>query len=288
MNWMREGEVLPPASGTDPDSGRAFRPWVIEEPDGILRMWYSGHDGATWRILEAVKRADEPWERLGIAIDAGFAGETDDFGVESPCVVATPAGYLMAYGGSDGVVTRLHIATSDDGRRWMPQGTIMQREIEDAVAATDPCVVITGSRWWLFYSGYVGSSEGGKGSILGAVSVSGASWDRLGPVLGSTAKDAMVSHPCVVDISRTYYMFFGSHDGTCSAIALATSPDGAFWQRRGVTLDALGPEEASVHAPCVMRLGNGAVHMWYAALRADDQELRYRICSARRSRPPSP
>src|SRR6266571_4277643 len=180
MQWVREGEVFSPPSAGDPDSARAFRPWVIEEGTGVLRMWYSGHDGMTWRILEAAKKVDEPWKRLGVAVDAGFSGETDDYGVESPCVVITPGGYLMAYGGSDGEVTRLHMATSADGRRWVPQGTFMQRGREDALAATDPCLLISGLQWWLYYSGYARSRRGRRASILGAVSPSGASWDRIG------------------------------------------------------------------------------------------------------------
>ena len=55
MEWTREGEVFPPGSSGDPDSVRASRPWVLEERDGTLRMWYSGHDGTTSRIIEAVK-----------------------------------------------------------------------------------------------------------------------------------------------------------------------------------------------------------------------------------------
>jgi hypothetical protein len=60
------------------------------------------HHGRRYRAHVAV--------RLGVAIDAGFAGDTDDYGVESPCVVKTPGGYLMAYAGFDGDVTRLHMA----------------------------------------------------------------------------------------------------------------------------------------------------------------------------------
>lgn len=282
MDWVRGDEVLPPSSEGEPDNARAFRPWVIEEGTGVLRMWYSGHDGSTWRILEAVKRSDEPWERLGVAIDAGFSGETDDFGVESPCVVTTRGGYLMAYGGSDGAVTRLHMATSVDGRRWVPQGTIMQRGPEDAVAATDPCLVVSGSQWWLFYSGHEGSRATHRRSILGAVSSSGASWDRIGRVLDPAPEEVSVSHPCVLDTGRTYYMFYGSDDRTRSTIAMATSRDGMAWERRGMTLapSGEGPDGLSVHAPCVTRLHDGSVRMWYAGLPAGDTSLAYRICSA--------
>jgi hypothetical protein len=59
VEWTREGETLSPGSPREPDSLRAFRPWVLEDESGALRMWYSGHDGTTWRILEAVQRRGE-------------------------------------------------------------------------------------------------------------------------------------------------------------------------------------------------------------------------------------
>jgi predicted GH43/DUF377 family glycosyl hydrolase len=89
-----------------------------------------------------------------VAIDAGFAGDSDSYGAESPCVVRTPGGYLMVYGGSDGEISRPHMATSEDSHRWDSQGTIMQRGPEDAGGANHPCLLITGERWWLFSTGY--------------------------------------------------------------------------------------------------------------------------------------
>lgn len=47
-----------------------------------------------------------------MAIDAGFAGDSDSYGAESPYVVKAPGGYLMVYGGSDGEISRLHMASS--------------------------------------------------------------------------------------------------------------------------------------------------------------------------------
>jgi len=136
VEWIREGQVSLPTTPGEPDSLRAWRPWVLEEPDGTLRMWYTGDDGTTSRILTAVRPSGGGWERLGLAIDAGFAGDTDSYGAESPCVVKTPGGYLMVYGGFDGEVGRLHMATSDDARRWEAQGTIMQRGPEDESGPT--------------------------------------------------------------------------------------------------------------------------------------------------------
>jgi hypothetical protein len=143
MDWIREGEALPPALPGGPDSSRATRPTVLEEETGVLRMWYAGHDGSTSRILGAVQRVGEAWKRLGVIIEAGFSGDADHYGVESPCVVRTPGGYLMSYGGFDGEVTRLHMATSADGLNWVPQGTIMQRETQ---ASWRPPILVSSFR----------------------------------------------------------------------------------------------------------------------------------------------
>jgi predicted GH43/DUF377 family glycosyl hydrolase len=281
VEWVREGQVFTPGSSGEPDSQRAMRPWVLEE-DGGLRMWYSGHDGTTGRILTAVHRPGAAWERLGVAIDAGFAGGSDRYGVESPCVVPTPGGYLMAYGGFDGEATRLHMATSGDGQTWTAQGTIMQRGPQDALAASHPCLVQTEAGWWLYFTGYDGVSDSRHAVVLAAVSPSGASWDRVGTVLEPGEGELAASHPCVLSIARTFYMFYASDDGGEVAIAMATSADGVSWDRHGTTLApiAAGPDAGGVHTPCAVRLRDGSLRMWYAGLAAGDTGLAYRICSA--------
>jgi predicted GH43/DUF377 family glycosyl hydrolase len=264
-----------------------LRPWVLEEGTGALRMWYSEHDGVTGRIAAAIRRRGERWTRLGVAIDAGFAGDSDQYGVESPCVVHTPGGYLMAYGGFDGEATRLHMATSSDGDTWAAQGTIMQRGPQDALSASHPCLLSTEAGWWLFFSGYDGSGDSRRSVILAAVSPSGASWDRVGPVLEPINGELATSHPCVIMIARTFHMFYASDDGDQVRIAMATSADGVSWDRHGTALEAAGdgPEAHSVHTPCALRCHDGSLHLWYAALAAGDTDLSYRICSARFSRP---
>jgi len=218
-----------------------------------------------------------------VAIDAGFAGHSDSYGAESPCVVQTPGGYLMVYGGFDGQVSRLHMATSHDSHRWDTQGTIMQRGPEDAGGANHPCLLMTGERWWLFYTGYPGSSGGQRSVLVAAVSQTGASWDRVGEILEPEQGEVAVSHPCVLEVSRSVYLFYASDIGGPIRIAMATSSDGLSWDRRGTVLEPAGqgPDGLSVHTPCVIRLNDGSVAMWYAGVPIGDEELGYRICSAR-------
>jgi predicted GH43/DUF377 family glycosyl hydrolase len=282
MEWIREGPVFGDQPLTAAEGARAWRPWVLEDRSGALHMWYAGSDGDTSRILQADRLESSRWSKRGIVIDAGFAGESDAFGVESPCVVETPGGHLMAYGGSDGELTRLHLATSGDGRTWVPQGTFMQREAEDSGGATDPCLVVTGERWWLFFTGReIGDASGGT-AILAAVSQNGASWDRVGVVVHPESQEVEVSHPCVVDVSRGFQMFYASDDGRRTTIVLATSSNGVEWDRRGVVLGPGIDEDAlGVHTPCVTKLAGGTLRMWYAGLPLRDEGLGYRICSAR-------
>ena len=283
MDWIREGEISLPRAPDDPDSLRALRPSVIEEPDGTIRMWYTGSDGTTSRVLSAARSRGGVWERRGIAVDSGFAGDSDSYGAESPCVVKTPGGYLMVYGGFDGQISRLHMATSGDGVRWDSHDTIMQRGPEDAAGANHPTLLITGERWWLFYTAYADPNDEKQPVLAAAVSQSGASWDRVGPILKPEVGEAAVSHPCTIETSRTFYMFYASDAGGLFRAALASSSDGLSWDRRGVVLEpgAAGPDGLGVHTPCVLKLRDGSLRMWYAGLPFGDDELGYRICSAR-------
>jgi predicted GH43/DUF377 family glycosyl hydrolase len=158
----------------------------------------------------------------------------------------------------------------------------MQRGIEDAVGASHPCLLVVGEHWWLFFSGYDGSRNGRRAVVLAAVSSSGASWDRIGTVLEPADGELSTAHPCVLEISGTFYMFYGSDDERRVSIALATSADGVTWDRRGTTLEPSGegPDGLSVDAPCVLRLTDGSLRMWYAGLPVGDEALSYRICSA--------
>jgi hypothetical protein len=105
----------------------------------------------------------------------------------------------------------------------------------------------------------------------------------VGVVLEPAEEELAVSYPCVLELGGSMHMFYASDDGETVSIGLATSHDGVAWDRRGLTLtpSGEGPAERSVHSPCVVRLKDGSLHMWYCGLPAGDITLGYRICSAR-------
>jgi hypothetical protein len=121
------------------------------------------------------------------------------------------------------------MATSPDGHGWEGQGTFMQRGEADEVGATHPCLLVTSERWWLFYSGYDGSENGRRVSILAAVSDSGASSDRVGPILEPEDNELAVCEPWAVEAQRRFYMFYASDDDRRPTIRTATSEDGVFF-----------------------------------------------------------
>jgi predicted GH43/DUF377 family glycosyl hydrolase len=296
VDWAKQGDVLLPASAGDPDRLRAWQPWVVEEHDGTLRMWYSGHDGTTGRILEAVQPPGGSWRRVGVAVDAGLAGDSDRYGVEASCVVKVDEGYLMAYDGFDGRNSCLHLARSADGHNWTSEGPIVPGKGRPLAGHT-PSLLIGGDQRWLFYSAAVGGSagngsSGAKGTngaggphrmaILAAISKPGGPWKPVGSVLEPEQGEVAVSHPCVVEISRTLYMFYASENGQQSSVALATSPDGVEWERRGIAVAATDddPDTWAVTAPCVVRLRDGSIWMWYSRRPWGDDRLAYAIGSA--------
>jgi predicted GH43/DUF377 family glycosyl hydrolase len=230
--------------------------------------------------------------------------------VEASCVVKFNEGYLMVYGGFDGRDSRIHLATSADGHRWTAEGPILPGETgplaargtggvptraAGAARGGTPSLLIGGDQWWLFYSAAVapergdgseatnGSSGPRRTAILAAVSKPGERWDPVGPVLEPEPGEVAVSHPCVLEISRTLYMFYASENEQQSSVALATSVDCQQWERRGIVLPAAtddDPDTCAVTAPCVTRLRDGSLRMWYSRRPWGDDQLAYAIGSA--------
>jgi hypothetical protein len=264
VTWSRPFQVLRPSGPyAELDRHRAWRPSVLQGVGPLLRMWYGGHDGSTARILAAKQFPRQGWARLGASIEPGFTGSTDAAGVGAPSVVDTDTGYLMAYAGSDGTKTRVHLATSADGYTWHPGGPFRFPDGPDA--STTPCLVTAFDRRWLYFGAEAGDR---RPTILAATSAGGAAWQDVGPVLEPESGERSVSEPWIVAGESGVLMFFVARDGDGrSTVGVATSDDGLSWARRPAPLDLARRhhDAGSIGGPSALRLRGGHLRLWYAA-----------------------
>ncbi|MBD3238315.1 MAG: hypothetical protein GF332_01585 [Candidatus Moranbacteria bacterium] len=93
----------------------------------MYHMWYSGYDGATWRIFYTQSPTPSSFPPGEVVLDVGERGDGDNVQVVGPMVVtedqdglAGEAGgpYRMWYAGFDGAVWTIFSATSQNGRNW--------------------------------------------------------------------------------------------------------------------------------------------------------------------------
>jgi hypothetical protein len=184
----------------------------------------------------------------------------------------------MAYAGSDGTATRVHLATSDDGHRWRPSGPFRVPGGREAIGG--PSLVEAEGHLWLFYAS---PGKGGRLTVFGATSPDGAAWRDVGPVLEPSASDEGVSEPWVVARDEGLLMLFvrGAAEGG-SSIGLATSFDGRGWSRHPAALDLARRHHdgGEIGGPSALLLGGQHLRVWYAAANEGETTGDCRLWSA--------
>lgn len=102
--WTSEGRVFAPSSDSW-DSVSIIPNRIVETADG-LQLWYSGFDGARWRIGSAQSTDGRTWTRdaapRGYQFGLGEPGEWDDSGVRDAWVIRDADGEHLWYSGFDG------------------------------------------------------------------------------------------------------------------------------------------------------------------------------------------
>lgn len=265
MTWSAPFQVLRPSGPFSAlDRHRAWRPSVLEGDRGVLRMWYGGHDGVVSRVLAAEQRPRDGWSRQGVAVDAGLAGASDADGTGSPSVLRTADGYLMAYEGFEGSVSRVHLATSSDGRRWRPDGPFVPPGGHHPTAA--PCLVAAEGELRMYYAS---PGPDGRGSVFAATtSPNGRSWTGVGAgaVLRAESDEDGLSDPWVVAHEGGLLMFFLRHAAGAATVEVAMSSDGRCWARAPVPLDLARRHHDArpIGGPAALRLRGGRLRLWYA------------------------
>ncbi len=142
--WTKNDNSIPAASSTTSTNGRiplglagsgddvgTYDPAVIKD-GSTYKMWYSGNDGASWRVYYATSSDGIAWTKLDNSIPAasdkvstngriplGSAATADDAGIISPAVIKDGDVYKMWYSGLDATNWRIFMALSYDGLTWM-------------------------------------------------------------------------------------------------------------------------------------------------------------------------
>jgi len=261
-----DGSAAPVVAG-DWD-GRAVLKVSVLRDDTDLKMWYDGLDiFSTVQVGLATSSDGLAWNKYGAnPVLSGTPGAWDGSSQEhAPFVLKEGTAYKMWYEGmGDDGVRQLGYATSSDGIVWAKYGgnPVLEAgpETYDQEAAAHGTVLHEGGTYKLWYH-----AMGNQGAIIAyATSSNGLTWAKQGPVLVPQPggwDEAALWGPSVLEVTGTYWMWYGGAGPMGLAIGAATSPDGVTWTRVGTTpvLTDVNP----IGDPHVIS-DEGIFKMWYS------------------------
>lgn len=114
IHFTKLGVVLPLGTAGDFDTQRIDQCCVIVR-DGRVWLYYSAHDGATYRVGLAVSDDGIHFTKLGVVLPLGAGGDFDDVYVHTPGVVIYNSKIYVYYAGYDGSSYRIGAAVSASG-----------------------------------------------------------------------------------------------------------------------------------------------------------------------------
>ena len=263
LPWEKKGVVMSPTLSQE--SERIAYPYVLKE-NGTYKMWYSGYDGNTYRILYATSTDGYTWNKHGVVIDTGDGEQR----VYSPCVIHEGNTYKMWYTGYNGSVNRILYATSPDGINWTLHGVVMEPDEIDSKGPGHPSILHEGNTYKMWY---MASNDTRRGRILYATSTDGTNWTKHGVVMdyGGPYESRGYTRMSVLRMpDGVYRMWYTAQndDGASNhyRIKAAYSLDGINWTKRDVEInygDSYSPD--GVGFPAVI-LDNGQLMMWYTGI----------------------
>ena len=266
---IRQGAVLswgPPGSF---DSGELGGPAVLLDA-GVYRMWYFGGSGGASQLGYATSSDGRNWVKQGPALSPTLPSEAGI--IAYPEVVKLGAGYRMWYSGGGPGSYRIFGAMSNDGVSWTKEGVVLDAGTAgsaDDQQVWDPSVVVQGGTFRMWYSGS-SSSDPLRYQIFLATSSNGVNWTRRGLVLspgGSGSLDSdEVLNAAVRVVGSSYEMIYAGGFAGAQKLFYAGSQDGLIWQKRGLALDFLAPDESTfLVQPAILLEPNGSQLVYYAA-----------------------
>jgi predicted GH43/DUF377 family glycosyl hydrolase len=289
------GCVLDKGTAGSWDDVAVRKPTVVY--DGALyHMWFSGLDGANWRIGYATSSDGIAWAKYagnsclgtsgnGCVLDIGPSGSWEDVGVVEAGAYYDGSMFHIWYSGTDGSVGRTGYATSQDGINWTrcPANPVIHEESPgfwDGLHAYTPMVIHDSGLYHMWYSGrdatnyrigYATSPDGitwKKKPSTPAVDTGGAgSWEEW-----------YVNGPSVIFNGTAYQLWYTGSNGVNAKVGYATSADGLSWSKNPanpVMNNGPGPWD-SVHAAAPSVVYDGiSYHMWYCGFDGTNWRIGY-------------
>ena len=230
-----------------------FNPSVLYNADSArYEMWFNSSPGEQglpyihpWSVGFATSKDGIKWTIYPSVVLSPGAGSWDQHSIFPPEVIRENGQYKMWYVSYKDAATPngLGYATSPDGIHWMkyPGNPIFGPGTAAWEAGGPECVQVMpvhgGYKMW--YAGYDAAYAVRR--IGYATSVDGITWKRdtvnspiLVPGALSQWDSRIVTHPTVLHLGNTYYMWYVGQNtsGTIDATGLATSPDGiTHWEK---------------------------------------------------------
>jgi hypothetical protein len=151
-NWTKTngdagaGSIFGTGNSGDADEYGVEDPFIIKE-NGIYRMWYTGFNGHTRRVLYATSTDGIKWDRKGIALDIGEKGQPDERSAQGVVVIKRNGQYELWYQGEGTVSPKFHImrAVSKDGISWKKSGVVMLHPAQPEPSGPWTSLSLTGS-----------------------------------------------------------------------------------------------------------------------------------------------
>ena len=110
----KKGVVLPLGAAGESDNVRLYTPAVIYK-DGFFYLFYSGYNGANYRICLALSKNGVNFIKKGVVLPLGAAGEADNVHAYTPSVIYKDGFFYLFYAGHDGTNSRICLALSKNG-----------------------------------------------------------------------------------------------------------------------------------------------------------------------------
>jgi len=242
ITWTREDQLL--VNGDDWNS-QAMEPSHMEVTEEGWRLWYSGTDGASWRIGYATSTDGYTWTNSTEPVfETGKPGDWDDSGVRDPWIISGTqdgmSGNHMWYSGFDGATWRIgHAFLPTDGTSWIrSENTVtgITRPVVDTVdslfhpdGVLRPVVIDTEYGWEMWFAGLYNDVE------------------RVGHAVGEDA-ERLVRTPKWPTNGDTLTFQTQRGDADIHAIPLDTNIVGATLTGEGLTAIDLDEERGFLYA----------------------------------------